>query len=92
MTISLEGLEQVCRRKTFGDIAVGTSFAGAFMGEFGVWHKTGQLEVVRLNERGWMHVIHLSTKQLEQYASVFHYTKVNLSVQVASVDEHPGGR
>ena len=92
MSIAIEGLKDVVRRKTFSDIAEGTSFVGSFRGEFGVWHKAHDLTVVRMNERGWLDVFRLNPKRNEQYASVFNYTKVNLCVRVESVSESPGGR
>ena len=45
MSITLEGLKDVARRKRFRDIADGTSFVGSFRCEFGVWHKADDLTV-----------------------------------------------
>ena len=92
MSITLEGLKDVARRKRFHDIADGTSFVGSFRCEFGVWHKADALTVVRMNERGWMHVFRINPKRDEQYESVFNYTKVSLCVRVESVSPTPGGR
>jgi len=92
MSITVEGLKDVVRRKTFSHIGAGTSFVGSFRSEFGVWYKADALTVVRMNEQGWLHVFRLNPKQDEQYSSVFNYTKVNLSVRVESVSPTSGGR
>ncbi len=92
MSIALEGLNDVVRRKTFKDIAEGTSFVGSFRSDFGVWYKADNLTAVRINGQGWMDVVRLNPKRNEQNSSVFNYTKVNLSVRVESVSPTPGAR
>ena len=91
MSIAVEGLQEVVRRKTFSDIACGTSFVGSFRGAFGIWHKASETDLVRLGENGWMSV-HSLKKKLERYESIFNYTKVELRVSVEAVAVHPGGR
>ena len=91
MSIAVEGLKGVVRRKTFNDIACGSSFVGSFRGRFGVWHKAGELDLVGLSEEGYMDVYCLK-KDLERYDSIFNYTKVELRVSVEAIAEHPGGR
>ena len=91
MSIAVEGLKEIVRRKTFNDIACGSSFVGSFRGRFGVWHKAGELDLVWLSEEGYMDVYDLK-KEYERYESIFNYTKVQLRISVEAIAEHPGGR
>jgi len=59
MTINVTGLQEVARWKPFSNVREGTSFVGSFQGHFGIYYRTGELEVVRIREQGWLHVLHL---------------------------------
>ena len=79
--ITVERLKDVSHRRTFKDLMCGTFFVGSFRGQFGIWHKAGEEDIVGLSEDGRMTVQHPKNKY-EPYESVFKYTKVELRVSV----------